>query len=131
MANYCATARSNYFGVKDETAFREWADGLDLRVITQGSLFAIHPNSDGGWPSLRFPKDAEAEEEEIDLRAELAQHLVEGDVAVLVEAGAERLRYVCGYAWAVNSSGDTNEISLNDIYEIAYRMGNRVTDASH
>ena len=33
MANYYATARSNYFAVKDETAFREWADHLGLTIL--------------------------------------------------------------------------------------------------
>ena len=34
MANYYAAARSNYFAVKDEKAFREWADQLGLAVLT-------------------------------------------------------------------------------------------------
>ena len=33
MANYYATARSNYFAVKDEKAFREWADFLGLTIL--------------------------------------------------------------------------------------------------
>ena len=33
MANYYATARSNYFAVKDEDAFRQWADLLGLKIM--------------------------------------------------------------------------------------------------
>ena len=39
MANYYATARSNYFAVKDEKAFREWAARLGLTVV---ELSLIH-----------------------------------------------------------------------------------------
>jgi hypothetical protein len=34
MANYNAAGRSNYFAVKDEAAFREWALSLGTDAIT-------------------------------------------------------------------------------------------------
>lgn len=33
MANYYATARSNYFAVKDEMTFRQWAEFAGLKVL--------------------------------------------------------------------------------------------------
>jgi hypothetical protein len=43
----------------------------------------------------------------LDLFGEVAGHLVEGSVAVFIEVGAEKLRYLTGWAVAVNSSGVT------------------------
>ena len=55
MANYYATARSNYFAVKDEQAFREWADGLGLMILEPSEVsedlidrFGISPGDDDG-----------------------------------------------------------------------------------
>ena len=36
MANYYATARSNYFKVKDLEAFREWCRSLEIEPIDGG-----------------------------------------------------------------------------------------------
>ncbi len=41
--------------------------------------------------------------EDFDLVEELAQHLADGEIAVLVEAGAEKLRYITGDAVAVRN----------------------------
>jgi hypothetical protein len=62
----------------------------------------------------------------------LSTHLAEGSVAVIVEAGAEKLRYVHGHAVAVNSKGEQLCIGLGDIYEMAEkRFGGEVTRAEY
>jgi hypothetical protein len=61
MANYYATARSNYFAVKDETTFRQWTEFAGLKVLDPDHKdksadgirrFAIAPDTgdDAGWP---------------------------------------------------------------------------------
>jgi molybdopterin biosynthesis enzyme len=59
------------------------------------------------------------------------KHLHDEDVAVLMEAGAEKLRYVSGWAVAVNSKGDLVEIGLSDIYEKAKHLGKNITQATY
>ena len=53
---------------------------------------------------------------EIDFHCELSEHLAEDAVAILMEVGYERIRYVIGFAVAVNSDGDVLAISTDDIY---------------
>jgi hypothetical protein len=61
------------------------------------------------------------EDKEFDLTAELAEHLSKGQVAILMEVGAEKQRYLTGEAIAVNSKGRVVFLSLGDIYRKAAR----------
>jgi hypothetical protein len=74
MANYYATTRSNYFRVKDATAFEAWCRMRDLEFWTHevkgmGTCYAISGN-ETGWPYYDAEKD-----DEINLPAEIAGHL--------------------------------------------------------
>jgi hypothetical protein len=134
MANWYGSARSNYFRVKDETAFTEWADGVDsLHYWKKDECFAICsdcPDS-GAWPSSRWDDEVE-EHVEFDLIEELCPHLAEGEVAVLVEVGAEKLRYLSGWTVAVNHLGETVFVNLDDIYEKANAaFGTRPNEAMY
>lgn len=121
MANYYGTARSNYVRVKDSEAFLQWTSRRMLGVlkIERGpDVFAIYPDdtADGFWPTYDFEAGAE-----FSLTAELAEHLPQGQVAILLEVGAEALRYLTGEAIAVNHKGRVVVLSLNDIYRKAAR----------
>lgn len=122
MANYVGSVRSNYFRVRDETAFLNWVETLPSVVARREDddperfTLLVEDGDDGGWPGWRFDELGE-DEGEIDLHAELAGHLAEGEVAVLEEVGAEKLRYLVGYAVAVNHRGEKLAVSLDDIYE--------------
>ncbi len=121
MANLYGSARSNYFRVKDANAFHEWTERRQLEVFKsdkEADVVAINPSedSDGAWPSYDLEEDAEFE-----LATELAEHLVPGQVAVLLEVGAEKLRYLTGLAIAVNAEGGMVELTLSDIYRTAAR----------
>jgi hypothetical protein len=138
MANYYASARSNYFQVKDPDAFRKWVwsvGGLGLWEKGTGEgevlMFGIYDNGGDacGWPSWAIDEETGLDVE-VDLAGNLAEHLQEGSVAVLMEAGAEKLRYVTGYAFAVNHKGETVHISLSDIYALAAeKLGAMPTEA--
>ncbi len=142
MANYCATARSNYFAVKDETAFREWAAHLGLTVLEPDRRnapansilrFGIASGSDGdcgSWPDSTYDEE-ENENKQIDLTGQLADHLADDEVAVLLEVGNENLRYVGGTAIAVNNRGETVFIDLDGIYHAAQTLGRNITRAEY
>ncbi len=141
MANYYATARSNYFAVKDEMSFRQWAEFTGLTVLeptpTNDSpngvrRFAITPGNgeDGGWPTHRFD-EVSGDYDDLDVSAELSTYLKEDEVAVLMEVGSEKLRHLCGYASAVNSRGETVFMSLDGIYELARQLGPNLTRAEY
>lgn len=141
MANYYATARSNYFAVKDEMTFRQWAEFAGLVVLDPVHKdksadgirrFAIAPDTgdDSGWPDHRENGET-GEFDEVDVPRELAAHLREGEVAVLMEVGSEKLRYLCGYATAVNSVGKSVHMSLEGIYARARKLGTHITRAEY
>jgi hypothetical protein len=135
MANYYATARSNYFAVKDEEAFKEWASKRHLEVWDDGEeppVFAISPDDpDSGSWELNFDLETD---EEIDVLQELSEHLDPNYVAILMEAGAEKKRYVSGFAFAVSPKGQVLRIALSDIYDLAQKqfgLGMKVTPAEY
>ena len=138
MSNFNGTARSNYFRVKDEGAFEAAMAALpDIKVWTKESDGALRyavssDNGDTGcWPSCKY--DEVGEDEEIDMPDEIKPHLMDGEVCVLMEAGAEKLRYVSGWAVAFdNTDREVVGVSLNDIYGKAVAaFGAIPTDASY
>lgn len=130
MADYHATARSNYFRVKDTDAF--WAavpDDLEIVTGDNADVFALLCYSgDGAWPSEKYDEDTD-ESVEIDVADIVAEHLAPGWVAVFMEAGAEKMRYVAGIAVAINEHGERVHVDLNQIYELASGLGEHVTPA--
>ena len=137
MATYTSTARTNYFRVKDVDAFNKWIKqftGLEKIVHeTQGTIGILF---DDGVPNVRWETELIEGEEiesevEIDFMEELGLHLADEEVAVLQECGSENLRYVNGYAIAVNNKGERREISINKIYDLAKELGSKITRAEY
>lgn len=127
MANWYGTSRSNYFRVKDDAAFKAWVESApdSIRASAgdaqdgQGDMWAIFSETEyGDWPSTRYDEEKD-DEIEWDIMAELAPHLADGEVAVLMSIGAEKERYVTGWAGAVNSEGKQVGVNLNDVYALA------------
>lgn len=124
MANWYGTSRSNYFKVKDDCDFRVWADAVGLELLEDDGdgLFAITPPeaNDGYWPSSVCIETDDGEfDQDIDIVDELPNFLAEGQVAILMTAGAEKLRYVTGHATAVTWDGRVTYVNLSDIYQKA------------
>jgi hypothetical protein len=134
MANYVPFMRSNYFAVKNRAAFEQFCKSYELRLIehdkdsprrTDGTgepLVGFLGPDEGGIPASKF--DVEKDDwVDADFFADLAAHVKPGWVAVVQEIGFEKLRYLVGVAVAVNAQGKTVEVSLNDIYTRANRLG--------
>lgn len=128
MANFTATARTNYFEVTDESAFREaLADLPELEIVTRDhdatrQVAILAHTEDGGWPSWEPgapDDDGDDEDVPLDLPGRIAPHLKGRSIAVLFEVGNEKLRYVSGHAVAVNSSGEVVHVDLCDIFALA------------
>jgi hypothetical protein len=77
-----------------------------------------------GLPSERVVTDADGMEEyvEVDFVDELAVHLADHEVAIMMETGYEKMRYLVGYAIAVNNKKERREIGLAQIYELAKQL---------
>lgn len=116
MADWTGTARSNYFRVKDPEAFKAAMERYEVRVLERqhpgsGEVYYGLVSETGGWQSYDYET-----EEDIVLWKIVSEHLVDGDVAVFVEAGAEKARYVTGHAVAFDATGRNVRVDLNDIY---------------
>lgn len=119
MSNWEGAARSNYFRVKDLEAFKNAMVSIGLAVIEADDRVMVHPWGEDGWPSSTVDHDDSVED--IDVMEEIHPHLVDGEVAVLVQSGHEKLRYIDGYAIAFNNTGKSCQLTLEDIYEMAER----------
>jgi len=141
MADWYGTARSNYFAVKDKEKFQEFCNKWDVEMINKNNKYGFLCTQDdkGGLPSFLEQEEDEdgqklLEPKELgmdDFVDELATHLKPGHVAVLVEIGAEKYRYLTGYALAINSKGKTESINIGDITELAKKLGKHITEPQY
>lgn len=145
MANYYGIGRTNYFAVKDAELFKDEMANYPVEVVTREgedgtTLYGLlDANADGGGWEWSYVAELEGEDGEvietdleIDWAEVFARHLVDGWVAILMETGAEKYRYVSGYALAVNSKGESHEINLSrDIWKLAETLGENVTEVAY
>jgi hypothetical protein len=139
MANYYETARTNYFAVKDEKKFLEEINNVaGINVVstedkrTGNLLFAVLGDMEDGFPDCFFDEEIENFEKNYLFEGGIIErHLADGWVCVRIGIGNEKLRYLSGYAIAFNNRGEVKEIFLDDIYEIASALGNRITKAEY
>lgn len=126
MANYCGYGRSNYFRVKDMDVFREfigeYATELSIEEGGEDSICLIHEGECGDLPStyeMPDPQEGFGEEVQINFLELLSKHLVEedGNIFVWQTVGHEKLRYLTGYAEAVDHHGREVWISIDGIYK--------------
>lgn len=132
MANWYGSARSNYVRLKDPEAVKQLLDerasdvSLEESVNTPGLfVFLVNGMSDsGGWPSVcPLAEDGEADYDANPIGFDdlIAEHLVDGEVLILTEAGAEKLRYVTGRAHALRVKNGKRQdlvVSIDDIYAL-------------
>lgn len=145
MANYAANARTNAF-------FIDSIDGLTTSLAQYGLTISEEPHTAdllinagvvredgaqsvklfayGGWPTM--DEDSVAERLELDededapskpLHMVVAEHLADdSQVAIFIEVGMEKMRYLGGVAVAVNKTGDTRRVDLDDILDLAREL---------
>lgn len=120
MANYEATARSNYFKVKDTDAFLAFCADNGVNHWRYDEVYHKNP----GERYAVSPHDGCEGFDELDTLAEgIAKHLQEDQVCILMEVGHEKLRYMSAFAVAVNAKGEIKQIILGDlIIETAKKM---------
>lgn len=132
MANYYGIGRSNYVRVTDEERFKALCDERNLRVITdkKGLIGCMSDNEDGSFDGWE-----EDENEDMvqmpDFMDEVAEILKPNEVFVWMSTGNEKMRYLNGYALAINSKGKSVGVNLNDIYKKAKKLGKNITPAEY
>lgn len=126
--NMIGLFRSNYFLVNDRTAFSTWCKGNGLEMIEDGAFVGfVNMENEAGIPWIRTEDvDDEEREVEFDLLAELADHLVAGHVAIVIEIVYEGYRYLGGTAHAINNKHERKTVDLSSITELAQTLGEHV-----
>ena len=116
MANYICTTRSNYFRVNDEAGFVEFMDyirgledNVDLWVkniqTASGPVRYYGFGCYGGIIGF-LQNDEDYTDEEFDRAFDkfiegLQKYVADDDAVLIMESGAEKLRYVTGYVTIV------------------------------
>ncbi|MGE0131508.1 MAG: hypothetical protein AB7U82_25785 [Blastocatellales bacterium] len=135
MANYTATFRSNYFAVKDVELFKKFCEEFSLEMITKSEgdvvLYGfLNSGNEAGIPLTRH-NDESGEWDGVDFLSLLAEHLAPDYVAVVMEIGSEKMRYLIGEAYAINSEGQSVTLTLGEIYNRTAELGSVCTDCSY
>jgi len=128
MADYISYVRSNYFKVKDISAFEDFCCKYDLALIEDtdqdtGQRLVGFVQRDGlntGIPTGYYDDETDKWVDS-DFIAELASHLADGYVAEVREVGYEKMCYLVGVTIAVNHGGEAIIIALDDIYSQVQR----------
>ena len=115
MADFFATSRSNYVLVKDVTAAIEALKDFDIPIHRHpknaNAIMLAGCDADGTFSSSYVDENT-GEDIYLDLAEWASTHLVEGQVLVLVSAGAEKLRYVSAWAEAYTWDGEVITVDL-------------------
>jgi hypothetical protein len=137
MADYHATARSNYFKVKDKNLFLQECSfpGVEVHFVERDGELHCVLFFENGIPYEYYPEIAEdlkdgneLDQEDIDWAALFAKHLQKDSVAIFMEIGAEKMRYLVGTAIAYNSKGEVLTLGINEIHSrIEREWGRRFT----
>jgi len=135
VANYYEQSRSNYVKVKDKEAFRAFVERFGGAVeLIEDDKGGVGFLAQEGIPSTYMPDDSGNEPEEVDFVTEAAGHLADHEVLIVMGTGYEKMRYLVGYAIAINNKKERRELDLAQIYELARqltRKPKRITRAEY
>ena len=139
MANWYGSCRSNYFHVKDVDAFKNWLSQYDAQFIEKDGMvgfYSTDPDS-GGLPTRYVDDDdlTDCDSDTISVLDEIQDHLAENEVCIILEVGAEKLRWLSGMGWAIGHTGEIVQINLQTVLlaeaKDAFPNCNPITEASY
>jgi hypothetical protein len=104
---------------------------IEQKIGEETGYGILDADSDGG--GLQWSQFNEETDEYDDLAWEviIGNHLKDGEVCVLMETGAEKYRYLSGWAIAFNNKGETRRVDITDIYNLAKELGTGITQAEY
>lgn len=118
MADFYATSRSNYVLVKNVDAAIASLKNYDIPIhrhpTNKNAIMLAGCEADGTF-SFSYTDDETNENVHLDLPEWASTHLVEGQVLVMVSAGAEKLRYISAWAEAYTWKGEIVTVDLLDV----------------
>ena len=120
MANYMATARTNYFRVTDEDRYQDLFSGLvaedDIHDFTETGEDGVIRHGFGTYGWMSFEEDEDGGDTGMDsFFEELKEILPDDEAFIYTEVGNEKLRYVVGYSAVVTNK----EVKYLDLTNLA------------
>ena len=131
MANYYASARTNYVRVTDLEGLKEVLSRFPIGIHSQYAesddpvyCFLCEDADGSGWPYCAY--DEEDREILFSWENTVMPFVKVGEVLVVQEVGAEKLRYLVGYSEAYIRREDGRvescHINIDDIYDKAKKL---------
>ena len=136
MANYYGQTRTNYFAVKDPEAFKQEISKFPVELIEEVkdgvTLYGFIDNDENGAGFITEYWNEETDDTvEINLEDFFMRHLEDDYVAIVIHSGAEKYRYISGDVVAYNNKGESVSVNLTDIYDLAEKLGSKMTYAEY
>ena len=123
MANWYGRSRTNMVHIEDMEALKNSLEIFDISIYERedGTVsFTDGDSTNGSFPSLLMTD--EGEEIEFTWEKHVMPFVKENEMLIVMSSGAERRRYVTGYADAYVRRGTevtSTGLDLNDIYAVA------------
>ena len=119
MGTYIAECRSNYVRAKNPKRLKDVLGEYELQIIEDDDeRIGFISQYQEGVPR-HIDNDGEYSDMYIDDDPRIPKLMAEGEVLVIIEIGQDKMRYLRGYAVAVNWDGRVCHSSLEDIYSMA------------
>ena len=126
MANYEASARTNYVKVEDLDGLKNSLEPFQLTlhrtIWVPAGYYCILNDYEGGWGEVLFDEDTD-EETTFSFEEHVMPFVEVGQVVVAQEVGYEKLRYLVGQSAAFirrpDGTIETISINLDEIYDLA------------
>lgn len=123
MSDCFEQSRSNYVRVKDKVAFQAFLgrfDGIvEMIENKKGRVGFVAPE---GLPQTNMPEGDDNGDEDFDFIDEVAGHLADSEVMIVMGSGSDGVKYIVGYAIAINNRKERREVDLDDIYGLAEQL---------
>jgi hypothetical protein len=140
MANYYGSARSNYVTIIDREGLDKALAPFDRPGIRRSesgkSAFMGNDPDSGSFTSWGIGENGE--DLEFSWEKHVMPYVAEGEVLVIMEAGAEKLRYIVGVSVAFIRRGDKVQSIFVDIESIYKKAAKKfgvpraeITDATY
>ena len=112
MANYCCTIRTNYFHVKDEGKFLELMDQVQgsedqIKLFQEKGPDGKNVFGFGLYGGIAGVANDEGDMDDhsyVEFINRLQKCVADDDAVIIMESGAEKLRYVVGSATVITSN---------------------------
>lgn len=146
MADWNGAWRTNYVKIREDRIMDLALFDIELWTTPNTGLSAMYSNDEyGGTPTIYLDDDDLGDlpeylqkhtnqvDDYLSIEDVIHEFLEPDQTIIIMCSGAEKQRYITGYAIAIHSSGASVSVNLQDIYKKAQEAwpGSNVTEARY